>query len=62
MRTDCSSSLLFGDTLPSSLERLGEGAFAECGDLETAVVPSGLKATMGNQFKDCLKLREILRY
>ena len=49
-------------TLPHAVEDIGPKAFAECADLATAVLPEGLKAALGIQFKDCPKLKEILRY
>lgn len=51
---------LYSVTLPSTLEIIGEGAFAECVKLKNIEVPDGVKEISDYAFYDCRSLDEVI--
>ena len=46
--------------IPDGVTEIGEGAFAECGNLERIVIPASVTKIGKNAFQNCYSLREVI--
>ena len=48
--------------IPQAVQKIGSGAFADCENLVSALLPAHLKARKSSEFYRCDALKKIMRY